>query len=125
MTDLINKHHIDTVATAKGHLHQETSGLQSTKLPGNEPTITLEQHQEDTYPKQQDKTNTVIYSLIQSTDKVYLDLTGQFPYCSSQGNQYILIGYHYNSNAILGVPLKNGQAATITEGWNTLNEKLK
>ena len=120
-TDLINKHHIDTVTTAKGHLNQEASGLQRTKFQSNK----QETNKEDMYPQQQEKTNAVIYSTIQSTDKAYLDLTGRFPYCSSRGNQYILIGYHYDSNTILGVPLKNRQATTITIGWNTLNDKLK
>ena len=53
-----------------------------------------------------------------------MDLTGQFPYCSSRGNQYILIGYHYDSNAILGLPLKNRQANTITSAWKQLDKKL-
>ena len=43
-----------------------------------------------------------------------MDLTGRFPYKSSQRNEYILIAYQFDSNAILEVPLKNRQAKTIT-----------
>ena len=42
-----------------------------------------------------------------------MDLTGRFLYFSSRINEYVLIAYHYNANAIVGVPLKNGQAVTI------------
>ena len=54
-----------------------------------------------------------------------MDLTGRFPYKSSRGNEYILIGYHFDSNAILGIPLKNRQAGTITKAWKELQEKFK
>ena len=36
----------------------------------------------------------------------YWDLAGRFPYRSAQGNQYIMITYHVDSNAILLQPLK-------------------
>ena len=53
-----------------------------------------------------------------------MDLTGRFPYCSSRGNEYILIAYHYDSNAILGLPIRNRQAATITAAWSKLHDNL-
>lgn len=43
-----------------------------------------------------------------------MDLTGQFPYRSAKGNEYLLIGYHNDANAILAIPIKNRQAETIT-----------
>ena len=49
------------------------------------------------------KTNEIVYSLA-SADKVGLafsDLTGRFPIQSSRGNNYILIAYHPDANAIL------------------------
>ena len=53
-----------------------------------------------------------------------MDLTGHFPHCSSRGNNYILVAYHYDSNAILGEPLKNRQAATIPQAWKLIHQKL-
>ena len=53
-----------------------------------------------------------------------MDLTGRFPYCSSKGNEYILIAYHYDSNAILGLPVANRQAGTLTKAWKKLHETL-
>ena len=55
------------------------------------------------------KINEVIYSIIDSppTGLSYIDLTGRFPYKSTRGNEHILVGYHYDANAILATPLKN------------------
>ena len=53
-----------------------------------------------------------------------MDSTGRFPYCTSRGHGYILVGCHVASNAILGIPLKNRRAATITAAWNLLQEKI-
>ena len=61
------------------------------------------------------KKHEVVYSVIQdSSITAYTNLTGRFPYRSSRGNEYILVGYHYDSNAILVQPLGNREAQTIT-----------
>ena len=100
---LIQKHLPLTQATIKGHLKQEQQGLQSTK----QSTSFLE---EDMYPIPDTpniKTHDVIYAITSKENKAYMDLPGRFPYSSSRGHEYILIAYHYDSNAILGPPLKN------------------
>ena len=51
----------------------------------------------------------------------YSDLTGRFPYKSSRGNQYILIVYDYDSNAILAEPLSDRRGHTITKTWQKIN----
>ena len=113
---LITKHLTPSIATAKGHLNQERQGLQSTKSPSSFAF-------EDMRPEHSARSHEVIYSLVSSQDRAYMDLTGRFPFCSSRGNEYILICYNYDANAILGVPLKNRQAATITKGWNILHQQ--
>ena len=47
-----------------------------------------------------------------------------FPYKSSRENEYILIVYHVDYNAILGTPIKNRQASTITQAWIKLENIL-
>ena len=109
-----------TTATIKGHLRQEQQGLQSTK----QSTTFLDS---DMYPLSDTpnvKTHDVVYAVTTKEGKAFMDLTGRFPYRSSRGNEYILIAYHYDSNAILGLPLKNRQAATITEAWQTIHNTL-
>ena len=109
---LIKKHLSPSISTAKGHMKQEQQGLQSTKVssPTQDPVSTV-------------KTHDVIYALVSSKDKAYMDLTGRFPYCSSRGNEYLLISYHYDANAIQGIPLQNRKAATITNGWLKLHQR--
>ena len=44
-----------------------------------------------------------------------MDLAGRFSYKSSLGNEYILIAYHVDSDAILGTPARNKQANTLKQ----------
>ena len=53
-----------------------------------------------------------------------MDLTGRFPTRSISGNEYILVCYHYDSNAILVEALKNRQAQTITDAWIKISKRL-
>ena len=50
------------------------------------------------------------------------DLTGRFPQRFSQGNQYILVGYHFDENYITGIPLESRAAAVITEAWKKMHQ---
>ena len=76
-----------TIATEKGHLDQERSNLQSTKL------TTSEETDKDFFPPKDRKTNECIFKLINTkklNNKSYMDLCGRFPYTSSRGSKYIL-----------------------------------
>ena len=81
-----------------GHLHQERQNLQSTKVTPNK------QKTHDTY---------VALMPFKTTHKAYGDLTGRFPYVSSRGNQYFLVVYDYDSNAILVEVLKSRSGKEI------------
>ena len=65
---------------------------------------------DDAFPKSDEhniKTNDVMYHVYNSGDGVaYTDLTGKFPYRSSRGNNYIMVAYNYDGNAILAEPVK-------------------
>ena len=69
------------------------------------------------------KTNEVLYYMASSTRMglAFTNLTGKFPIQSSRGNNYILIAYHPDANAILQATLKNRQAKSIVQVWNTIN----
>ena len=41
---------------------------------------------------------------------------------SSQGNQYILVGYHFDANCIYGKAIKNRTATTLTAAWQSLHD---
>jgi hypothetical protein len=49
----------------------------------------------------------LLFATITETGKICTNQTGQFPVTSSRGNQYILVLYDYDTNAILMEPLKN------------------
>ena len=60
----------------------------------------------------------------QPKQKGYLDLTGKCTYQSARGNQYLLVAYDFDSNAILVEALPNQYKAMITKAWNNINEVL-
>ena len=53
-----------------------------------------------------------------------MDMTGEFPVRSSRGNQYILVAYNYDANAILAEPIKNKQAKTITTAYEKMHRNF-
>ena len=83
-----------TTASAKGHLHQARSNLQSTKttdviIKEEDPSssdlrgITTPQDNDNFHPKIHLKTNDCIYTIINLQQDSYTDLTGRFPHQSS------------------------------------------
>ena len=47
-----------------------------------------------------------------------------FLFFSARGNEYILVGYHYDANAILATPLKSRCAGDITNAWELLHNQV-
>ena len=128
---LVTNHLPISTATVQGHLHQQKQNLQSTKI--SEPTnkdndLTIE-HQDafPSAPQPNTKCNHVAYILINRNDMTtaYQDLTGRFPVKSSSGNEYILIGYHYDANCILGHPVKDRKGPTLAKAWRHLHNEFK
>ena len=120
--DNVTKYLSETPATAKGHLDQHKTNIQSTKVHGSPPLDT-----EDFFPpheptKSRQRLATIV---THSRDKrAFFDLTGAFPYVSARGNKYIFILYDYDSNCILSYPLKTKNASEIKLAWMTLHNKL-
>ena len=116
--NLINKHLSKSIFTYQGHIHKERQGLQSTK--SSESLLNIAEILEDLFPMLEfpnTKTHYVCYVLLnpQEIATGYMDLTGRFPKRSSQGNEYILVAYHYNTNLIKAIPIKNRHSQVITE----------
>ena len=97
---LIQKYPVVPQPTILGHIEQKKYSLCSTK-----PKLTQN--------KAYNKSNDTIYSIIQNSNRSFMDLKGRFPYKSPRGNEYILIAYHIDSNTILGTPVKNKQSNTM------------
>ena len=91
-----NKHLPPSEATSKGHLDQERKNLQSTK-----PCDPVDH---DFFPPKSDtRSHDCCATIIpfSPTNKAFLDLTGRFPHKSSQGNEYIMVVYDYDSTVIV------------------------
>ena len=114
---LIKRHLSKKIATVQGHLKSERQGLQLTKKLTYKEQV---EEEEEYFPPSEIpniRTNQVCYSIIDALESTtaYVDLTGKFPKRSSRGNQYLLIGYHYDGNCILGAPLRDRRGTTIAE----------
>ena len=81
----------------------------------NGATITDDNHFPQS-PCPNTKTNAVAYVIINHDDDNvgYMDLAGCFPQRSSRGNEYVLVGYHFDGNAILASAVKNRTANSLT-----------
>ena len=54
----------------------------------------------------------------------YNDLTGQFPYQSSRGNNCVFVTYNYDGNRVLVEPMPNREADTIILCWKKFHYLL-
>eukprot|EP00804_Cyclotella_cryptica_P025029 CCRYP_015949-RA/>CCRYP_015949-RA protein AED:0.34 eAED:0.26 QI:0/0/0/0.75/1/1/4/0/538 len=79
--------------TVKGHLKQTRQGLRSTKPKPPKPALAPQPHP--------------MNSMSISNPKLYTDDMGRFPIRSRSGNQYIMLAYHCDSNAILVEPFQS------------------
>ena len=120
-----------TLFAAKGHLNQERKNLQSTKIIQPSPLTNKEEIDmlNDHFPINENlhsPTNECMAIIMPFTSKDtgYADLTGRFPFVSSRGNQYLLIVYDYDSNAILAEPIKSRRAKDITTAFQKIHKKL-
>ena len=96
-------------ATAKGHMNQQIQGIQSTKKKTkNKATTPTEEH----------------YHQVQESGRTFSDQTGRFPHTSSKGKKYIMLWYHYDTNAITTEPLKNRTEGEINRAFEKLHTKL-
>ena len=65
------------------------------------------------------------FATIEETGKVYIDQTGKFHVRSSAENQYILVLYNYDSNAILTEALKTRQGPEILKAYAKIIQYLQ
>jgi hypothetical protein len=118
--ELINNHLPLSNATVKCHIKQEFKKLQSTK--------NLTEHNETEQSKENELDiwgecihECYVTIATKEDDTTYSDLGGHYPVKLAQGNQYILICYDYDSNAILTAAIKQRSAGDIN---NTLQKIL-
>ena len=102
-----------------GHLVKYRQGVQSTKpkLDNSHPTPTPEESPIETSKE--------LHVRIDHLRKLYTDDTGRFPISSCSGNEYLIISYHCNSNAILVAPFMSGNYSHRLLTYNKILTWLK
>ena len=122
----LRRHPPSSIATAKGHLDQTRKNLRSTKQPPPK-AITGDTSNDDAFPGHAEKTHhcyVAVHSLDEHTGKIYADQTGKFPCTSASGNNYIMVIYDYDSNAILLEPIRNRKGPTLVEAHTKVHQRL-
>jgi hypothetical protein len=102
-------------------MDQTRQNIRSTK------TKTIENDNDQSTDPIQEPNNNITnqaYATVEETGQVYTDQTGQFPVTSSNGHRYMLVLYHYDTNAILVKPLKSRQGNEILRGYTHLYNHL-
>jgi len=109
----LQKYPPQSIPVIKGHMDQDQKNVWSTK-----PKLA---QTEDFLPVATSNalTHACYVTMMEPTGQTYMDLTGKFVAPSSGGNNYIMIIYNYNSNAILAILLKNCKAETILTAYKT------
>ena len=74
-------------------------------------------------------TNPNLYCFAGFADKhagtIYNDLTGTFPFMSLEGNVCFLVAYHYESNAILALPISGFGDDVIFRAYKEIYEMIE
>ena len=120
---LLQKYPPQSIAMIKGHMDQARKNQQSTRTT----TPTLIEEDEDIFVPTtsiEQHTHLCYATLMQPTGQIYTDQTGRFVTPSSSGNQYLMILYDYDSNAILVEPKKTQTVKAILTAFKTLNQRL-
>ena len=110
-------------ATILGHLQQPQKGLWSTQEKELRSEQEIEPEPEpDRFPlsAQSECTNLVFINTVDCAGKFYTDQTRRFPITSRNGNKYILVAYHYDSNTIHVKPLKTRTGIELKTSYHKL-----
>jgi hypothetical protein len=109
----------------KGHLDQTRKNHRSTKPDTNTSTNTTEP--DVNFPVSDNpnaRTHSCFTTIMEPTGQIYTDQTGRFVVPSSNGNNYLMILYDYDSNAILAEPMRNCTGKSILKAFETLQTRL-
>ncbi len=120
----VAKHYPKSKETMKGHGQKGRSSLPSTKpkdpVETSPPSATKDTHTNHSniqIAKEYDVFIKVICMEEEGNEHIFTDHTGRFPKISSQGNQYIMVLSHPDSNAILQEAMKNCTSGEMNQAY--------
>ena len=124
----LTKHPPHPEAMLKGHLDQNRKNVKSTqKSPHDTSASETDETIEMMYPTPDDNHNErthFVYAATAAPGTMYSDITGKFVSPSSNGNNYLLLVYDFDSNNILPVPMKNRTKESHRKAYEIAHKKL-
>jgi hypothetical protein len=135
----IRRHLPKSIETTMGHMKAIRSGTQSTKNTKNKPRIEVEDvvdnNEEPDFEPPRSHIETAknhqvacrAVEIHQSEVKglVSSSLPGQFPFISNKGNNYIFAMYDFDTNSIIGKPIKSRDADQLVFGYQQCYDELR
>lgn len=122
--ELITKHLPKSEATIKGHLDHQRQNIRSTqRYPEPTTTQTVEPPPPPTGFTSLHPHYTYL-TIVDCKGEIATDQTGAFPIRWDAGNQYIMVLYCYDANAILVEPLKTRKGGDILNAYQKLTNRL-
>ena len=94
---------------------QSRQGFRSTQ-----PKVQQKQQQVPALPSTTD-----LHIIVEPLSNLYTDDTGRFPSKARSGNQYLMITFHSDTNAILVAPFKSIQDSHRMQAYNEIMQRLK
>ena len=131
----LTKHPPHSVAMIKGHLDQARKNQRSTKqtkpksLVPPPPDLVLPTL-DDIFPASDPdnaRTHTCYAAVVDPSEvsgQIHSDQTGKFVVASSSGNNYVLVVYDYDSNAILVEPMRSRTGPCILAAFKVIHARL-
>jgi hypothetical protein len=134
--EALRKHPPRSIAMAKGHLDQSRKNQRSTKpaptvIPPEPipPTLSATDSSPDqstncSLAQSTKRTHHIYATTFEPTGQIYSNQTGRFVTPSSNGNNYMMIVYDYDSNHIFIQPFRNRTAKCLLEAFCTIHTRL-
>jgi hypothetical protein len=135
----IRRHQPKSIETTMGHMKAICSGARSTKNTKSKPSIEVEDvvdnnEEPDLKPPRSHieiaKNHQVACRVVEIQHSnvkglVSSDLPCQFPFISNKGNDYVLVMYDYDTNSIIGKPIKSQDADQLVFGYQQCYDELR
>jgi hypothetical protein len=119
---LLRKYPPHSRATVKGHLDQLRQGTKSTK--SKSPPVEDFEFPFELSANNETQSHECFAALIPPTGLIYTDQTGRFVCPSETGNNYLMVLYDYDSNAILAEAIPNRTKKSLLAAFTKLHAQL-
>ena len=71
------------------------------------------------------KEHDIFIKIVDLKETLYTDQTGKFPYISSRGNRYVMVGIHVDGNYIFMEAMKNRTEAQMIEAYQQMFKRIE